>query len=52
MPTIIKDNYKKVLLVLLVILLLPVIALLVQIISAYGNYIGTIARKIISNGIC
>ena len=48
----IKENYKKILLGVLIILLIPVIGLLVQIISAYGNLIGTIARKIITKGIC
>lgn len=48
----IRENYKKILLVTLIILLIPVIGLLVQIISTYGNLVGTIARKIMTKGIC
>lgn len=52
MSTIIKENYKKILLVILLILLLPVIEVVIKIITTYGNIVGTYARQIIENGIC
>lgn len=52
MPTLIKENYKTILAILVTIICLPLINTVVQIIFTYGTYVGTFVRNIVENGAC
>lgn len=52
MPTIIKENYKKILLTISLICAIPLISVIINVIYTYGAYVGTQARTIIETGIC
>lgn len=47
-----KKNYKDILLVASVMILMPVISLITEIIYHYGTYVGTFIRNIVENGAC
>lgn len=52
MPTIIKKNYKTILMIGLIILLIPLVPIMIEIIFKLGNYVGTLIRMIGTNGMC
>lgn len=52
MSIIVKNNIKKIVVVTLVALALPLLGVVMKVIYAYGTYVGTYARTIIETGIC
>lgn len=52
MSTLIKNNLKNILIVILTCILIPLMGIVINVIFTYGTYVGTYARNIIETGIC
>lgn len=52
MPTLIKENYKNIIITSLIIFTLPIINLIIHMIYTYGTYVGTFIRNIDKFGAC
>ena len=50
--SILKENYKNIIIVACTVIMLPVISLITEIIYHYGTYVGTFIRNIVENGAC
>ena len=52
MPALVKETIKKIALIMVIALCIPLFGIVSKVIYAYGTYVGTYARIIIEEGIC